>query len=220
MTVKANESLRLQKEAASKEKVKPDEVDGTMEQEVMSSALMRVVMNGLNAMAMSFAWCLLWGTRWLIIYLDIPALRHQEIMGRVMLALILSAVGAFAVKLLDIVDDAHSGVEDSRSGAQAIQMLVNALGILIGFSWEHCFDGSVGAIASRFSNKVAAKFFMGLVIAFVIIPVWRNHILTKELSYQKIKEQKEMRKQHIREDKERARTSSAVSNTGAASSRQ
>merc|ERR1719221_889005 len=105
---------------------------------------------------MSFAWCLLWGTRWLFYYLDLPILRKQAIMERVMIALILSAVGAVAVWLLDIVDDAHSGVEDSRSGAQAIQMLVNALGILIGFSWEHCFEGSVGAMASQFSNKVAA----------------------------------------------------------------
>jgi len=177
----------LEKEkSAEKEPLAHEEADGLNEAPI--SPLQRLVMIGLNATAMSFAWCILWGTRWLF------ELMHpfpEKIMCRVVMALLLSAAAGLAVFALDIVDDAHSGAEDSRSGAQAIQMLVNALGILVGFSWEHCFDGSVMAVASQTANPVLAKFLLGLIIAASFVPVWRQHILTKEIIYQKMKEDKE-----------------------------
>merc|ERR1740129_2207083 len=104
----------------------------------------------------------------------------------------LSTVSCLAVFALDIVDDAHKGSEDSKAGAQAIQMLVNSLSILIGFSWEHCFDGGVAAVASMSSQHPALiKFALALAIVGLVTPMWRKHILTKEMLLQKLKEDRE-----------------------------
>merc|ERR1712060_613786 len=73
-----------------------------------------------------------------------------------------------------------------------IQMLVNALGILVGFSWEHCFDGSVGAMATYFDterDRSLCKFFLGLMIAMVMTPMWRQHFLEREIQYQRMKDE-------------------------------
>lgn len=154
------------------------------------SLVNRLTIVGLNASSMCFAWAVLWGTRWVCFKVQIVHL--PSIMGRVVMALILSAVSCVAVFGLDVVDDAHKGSEDSKGGAQAIQMLVNSLGILIGFSWEHSFDGGVAAVASMSSKPSIVKFILGVVIVAIMTPMWRKHILTKEIALEKRKEDKEM----------------------------
>jgi len=138
---------------------------------------------------MSFAWGVMWATRWWC--LTKPVFELPSVMGRVAMALLLSAVACVAVFALDFVDDMHNGSEDSKAGAQAIQMMVNSLGILVGFSWEHTFDGGVNAVAVSTSYPKTVKFFMGVGIAFLMVPMWRRHILTKEVSLQKRKEETE-----------------------------
>jgi len=150
----------------------------------------RLLLIGLNGTAMAFAWCMLWGTRWFCG--TIAIFPTTSVIGRVIIALAVSALAGLAVFGLDTLDDAHSGSEDSRAGAKAIQTLVNALGILIGFSWEHCFDGGVAAVASQTRHHVeTTKFAMGLGIAVLVTPMWRRHILTKEMALEKLKEDRE-----------------------------
>lgn len=138
---------------------------------------------------MSFAWGTLWATRWLAI--AIPAFDMPSIMGRVCVALILSAISCAAVFCLDFVDDMHRGSEDSKAGAKAIQIMVSALAILIGFSWEHTFDGGVHAVAHATPYPETVKFFMGIIIAGVMMPMWRRHILTKEVALEHRKQEYE-----------------------------
>lgn len=144
---------------------------------------------GISATSMCFAWGVLWATRWWC--LTVPMFELPSIMGRVVMALMLSTVSCLAVFCLDFVDDAHKGSEDSKAGAQAIQMMVNSLGILIGFSWEHTFDGGVNAVANATRYPETVKFVMGVVIAALMVPMWRRHILTKEVSLQQRKEEYE-----------------------------
>merc|ERR1712203_896459 len=90
----------------------------------------------LSTFAMSFAWCMLWATHWACE--RVPIFQMPSLLGRVMMALELSAGACFVVLFLDKIDDMHAGSEDSRAGARAIQEIITALGILVGFSWEHC----------------------------------------------------------------------------------
>jgi len=149
----------------------------------------RLLLISLNGNAMAFAWCMLWGTRW--IGSTLSFFPEHAVIGRVIIALVLSALAGLAVFGLDTVDDMHRGAEDSRAGAKAIQILVSALGILVGFAWEHCFDGGIAAVAGQSSHALTIKFVVGLGIAVVVTPMWRRHILTKEMALEKLKEDRE-----------------------------
>lgn len=162
---------------------------GEEEEEEEEGFCQRVAIIGVNSTSMSFAWGVLWATRWWC--LTIPVFELPSIMGRVIMALMLSAVSCVAVFMLDFVDDMHKGSEDSKAGAQAIQMMVNSLGILIGFSWEHTFDGGVVAVASGTKYPETVKFVMGVAITGLMVPMWRRHILTKEVALEKRKEEYE-----------------------------
>lgn len=142
----------------------------------------------LNTSAMCFAWCFLWATRWF-------AVRNPHIfvgmMGRVMMALLLSGFVGFLVFGLDGVDDRHRGSEDSKGGAQAIEILIRSLGVLVGFSWEHCFDGAVAAVSSKSSHPVAMKLVLGAVVVLFIVPAWRRYVLVKAIVLEEMREKRQ-----------------------------
>jgi len=133
-----------------------------------------------NTCAMVFAWCLLWATRWLA--LGLPVLEELRaapatILGRVLLALVLSTAALLIIFLLDLVEDNAAGARVAR----VVQNVVNALCILIGFSWEHCFDGGVEAVVGKFTNPVSMDLALTALVAMVIIPAWRRNILARVL---------------------------------------
>jgi len=157
----------------------------------------RMVEIALGGAAMTFAWCVLWGTTWALDWAfdskNKNGLHPSQVMQRVILALLLSVVACASVFVLDKIDDVSKEQSDGNSSeeqAKAIQILVNSLAILIGFSWEHSFDGAVAAVASIAHTKVekaSAKLFMGLVITVVMTPMWRKHILTKAMALEQLK---------------------------------
>lgn len=154
----------------------------------------RIKLVCLNSAAMGFAWCVLWATRWACVVA--PMINVESIYGRVLIALLLSVSGCAAVFVLDRIDDMHRGRAISRTNsqiqAQAISVLVNALGILIGFSWEHSFHGGVEAVASLSTgHREAFNFAGGLIIVFIMTPMWRRFILTKDIALQQLKDERD-----------------------------
>merc|ERR1740123_2690810 len=146
----------------------------------------------LNGAAMTFAWSVLWGTRWAFDWVFDSANEDRphpsQVMQRVVIALVLSAVASASVIVLVKIDDVSKDQADgsnSEEQAKAIQILVNSLGILIGFSWEHSFDGGVAAVASHSTHPEIIKLLMGIGIASAMTPMWRRHILTKEINLEK-----------------------------------
>merc|ERR1711920_489836 len=114
-----------------------------------------------------------------------------SLLGRVMMALELSAVACFVVLFLDKIDDYHAGSEDSRAGARAIQQIINALGILVGFSWEHCFEGSVAAVAGLTKHPRITKLVLGCLVTILVVPAWRKYVLVKAMMLEDLKMQRE-----------------------------
>jgi MFS family permease len=164
--------------------------EGAEVEEEEETLAQRLTIVGLNASSMCFAWALLFGTRWLCF--KTRAFGLPSIMGRVCMALILSVFAGLCVFGLDFIDDTLKQTgEDRQAAAGAIQMLVNSLGILIGFSWEHSFDGGVAAVASNSDHPEIVKFIMGFAIAGAMTPMWRRHILTKEINLEKRKIEEE-----------------------------
>lgn len=152
----------------------------------------RIFSTVMNAAAMSFAWCMLYATRWLANH--VPWLYQMpSLMGRVLIALQLSLFVAFAVFALDYVDDMHQGDEDSKAGSQALRTLISALGILVGFSWESCFEYGIEALATRSPHPVLTELCLVIILCAFMIPAWRKYILNRVMRLQKLKETREDR---------------------------
>merc|ERR1719327_8363 len=118
--------------------------------------------------------------------------------GRILLALILSGVALGVIFVLDHVEDVSSkGAAETKA---VIQNFINALSILVGFSWEHCFDFALEGVASKTDNPSMSKLLFTGVVAAIIVPMWRRHILVKviQLNQMNEEESKASSKQEIK----------------------
>merc|ERR1712113_102297 len=87
------------------------------------------------------------------------------------------------------------GIEDNGIGgartSRVIKIIITALSILVGFTWEHCFHGGVEAVASVFENPSYSQMmqlFLTAFVALVIIPAWRRYILVKVIYCRELRE--------------------------------
>jgi len=142
-----------------------------------------------NQGAMAFAWCILWGTHWL-------AFRTQALegvggihamAGRIVLALALSFSALAAVWVLDKIEDLvqSRGAVNKRQLGRVINSAFAGIAVLVGFSWEHCFDGGVTAVASLTHNPAVIKLLLAIAVAIVIVPAWRQYILEREMVHRR-----------------------------------
>jgi hypothetical protein len=96
----------------------------------------------------------------------------------------LSGASFIAITILDRVADfdmekkfgENWKVLDDRLD-MTLRMIIKALGILVGFSWEQCFDEAVASIASRTESPHAVKAFLALSCALVIVPAYKMYTL-------------------------------------------
>merc|ERR1712070_553877 len=142
-----------------------------------------------NTLGMSLSWCLFWSTRWVLADSDTLKANnaHPETMeGRILLALTLSGLALSLIFGLDHIQD--MGDEASEMGS-VIQNFINALSILVGFSWEHSFDFAIESVASKTANPEITKLIFTGAVAFVIVPAWRRHVLVKVIQLDQLQQE-------------------------------
>jgi hypothetical protein len=153
----------------------------------------------MNATGMCFAWCFLWASKWMLV--ESQRFEH-EILARVVMAFMLNGFTCFCVFMIDKVDDALDEKMSARGAAsddaggqdlakEVIRIIITSLGILVGFSWEHSFDGSVGAVSSNAIKlghwvPVVFKLVLGIAVCMLVLPAWRRYILAKVMLIEKI----------------------------------
>jgi len=133
-----------------------------------------------NTLGMSLSWCIFWSTRWVAAgseALEKYKCGMETMEGRILLALTLSGVALAVIFCLDHLEDMSAGSASELSSV--IQNCINALSILVGFSWEHSFDFSLEAVAHTTVNPNLAKLVFTGLVAFIITPAWRRYILVK-----------------------------------------
>jgi hypothetical protein len=165
------------------------------EAEEAASCKMRFLTTMINTFAMSYAWCFLFGTRWL--FVKYPIFSIETIMGRVILAMAVSGFALVFVFCLDVIDDTMvdmGGSENAKVAPMAIATAINALSILVGFSWEHSFDGGVAAVAGQTSNPIMTKFVLAVIVFVMMVPAWRRYILVRAISLDQIKVERTKKK--------------------------
>lgn len=143
--------------------------------------------------SMGFAWAFLFATRSLFdswSFLQSRNISPLTIEGRIVLAMTLSLFACMVIVILDkFEDNLHDDADDIH---KALKNIITGLSILIGFTWEHTFDGCVEAISSLFSDPLAIKLFLTFLIVLIVVPAWRKYILLKVVHLEKARrEQKE-----------------------------
>jgi hypothetical protein len=87
-------------------------------------------------------------------------------------------------------EEARSAHELAR---EMIRIVVTSLGILVGFSWEHCFDGGVESIAETTDESIKSVFqlVLGILVCVLVLPAWRKHILQKVMLMEEMRNKEE-----------------------------
>jgi len=142
-----------------------------------------------NVVAMTFSWCLFFSADW---FISGHFFRMTEggVLKTVILALFVTAISLSMIWTLDQIADDDS--TDAKAD-KAIRAVVQALAILVGFSWERAFDTGVGCLAENVTllNGAVTKLILAVVLAATVIPAWRIHILPTIIAYEEQEEAEE-----------------------------
>merc|ERR1712217_112007 len=95
--------------------------------------------------------------------------------------MLLSTVSFSLIFILDYVNDKEMLGKDSKSN---IEEIIDSLAILIGFSWEQCFDIAVTVVAEggkTFMPPMYSKLIMSVILVLIVFPAWRFYILRTEM---------------------------------------
>mmetsp|Transcript_49930 Transcript_49930/g.79326 ORF Transcript_49930/g.79326 Transcript_49930/m.79326 type:complete len:753 (+) Transcript_49930:120-2378(+) len=145
-----------------------------------------------NTMGMSLSWCLFWASRWTAegsSYLQTLTVTPQTMAGRVFLALTLSGIALLVILSLDTVEDKLGEAVGGDGVHGLIQNIINALSLLVGFAWEHCFEYAFEAIASITINPLVTKVVFTVLVGTLVTPAWRRYILVKVIQLKQLQDE-------------------------------
>jgi hypothetical protein len=140
-----------------------------------------------STFSMMFAWCMLFAMRWWFRRLD--QMEHgpggtsfavESMMGKAFMALVLSLISIALIFFLDKIAD------NFASAAELITVIINAIAVLVGFSWESAFDFAVEVLASKTSDPTMASLALAIFVGIVIVPIWRKYILKRYLQLEEL----------------------------------
>lgn len=144
---------------------------GEEEEEKEASLLERTLEVVVLTLSMGFAWCVFFATRiWLTSWSE---LEDPMLLG-VILTMVITCASFLSIRLLDCLADADFTGDRADD---AIKQLIKAIGLLVGFGWEQCFDQAIVSLSSACPYKHTAKLILGLFCVSVIVPAWKWYIL-------------------------------------------
>ena len=127
---------------------------------------------------MSCSWSLLFTFKWEIIR-AFPSVEMTSVVMRVIVALSASLIAFIIIYFLDMIDDQEDFL--TEDGAKVVTLVIESLGMLVGFSWEQAFEGGVGTVARTTANPMVFETVIALGVVFVVSPAWAWYILPNVL---------------------------------------
>eukprot|EP00446_Apocalathium_sp_SHHI-4_P036032 CAMPEP_0177304678 /NCGR_PEP_ID=MMETSP0368-20130122/6779_1 /TAXON_ID=447022 ORGANISM="Scrippsiella hangoei-like, Strain SHHI-4" /NCGR_SAMPLE_ID=MMETSP0368 /ASSEMBLY_ACC=CAM_ASM_000363 /LENGTH=517 /DNA_ID=CAMNT_0018763277 /DNA_START=96 /DNA_END=1647 /DNA_ORIENTATION=- len=129
-----------------------------------------------NIIAMNFSWCGYFGLDWMC---SCTIFGHEEgMMKQVTLALVVTGCALADLYILEHLHELRMG-KLQETVEQGIRVVVNSIGILIGFAWEKAFDVAVVEISE--TVKVVppqwTKLALSVSLVALVVPAWYRHIL-------------------------------------------
>jgi hypothetical protein len=153
----------------SEDEQKEKDAEETEEKEQSLASRMRAAV--ILTFGMTFAWCIFFSARQVI-----KSIAENDMVVSVTLALSISLVSFGCIRLLDLLADADCTGDRTDD---AIKQIIRAIGILVGFGWEQCFDVAVEELSESMPKKTqhGTKMMLGLFCVCIITPAWRWHLL-------------------------------------------
>lgn len=147
----------------------------------------RIAESTVISLAMAFSWCSFHANRQLLIFLNPDFLgdEKQETSLQLVLALEVSVLAFFVIRILDMISDLDDRYTPPAVD-HSIESVIAALALFIGFAWEQTFDVSVDSLAAK-ARKIGgphardypaiAKFVIGLCISTFVFSAWKWYII-------------------------------------------
>jgi len=127
-----------------------------------------------SVMSMGMAWSFLFWGEWQVYCFGYEGVR---IAGCMLVALVMSVIGVLSVFGLDSL---KTWCENSEASKLAIPQLVLAVGLLVGFAWERCFDMGLDTISELhgpYAHIIVHVLQVALLI--LVLPAWSSYVLPK-----------------------------------------
>jgi len=126
----------------------------------------------ITTFSMCFAWSVFFGFDWYMGSFNMVG--NDEMLLSVLLAMVLSVLSFTAIRILDKIVDAE--LTDGRVD-EAVKQLIGAIGILVGFAWEQCFDHATLSLSNAMPMRHLCKLLLAGFCAVILVPAWRWYIL-------------------------------------------
>jgi len=141
-----------------------------------------------NIIAMDYAWCVFFSSNWFIAAHFFT--KVGGMMQEITVALFVTAVALALIFILDKVEDMEATGKTVDSACRAV---IKAISVLIGFSWEKAFDTAVVdfTTAVTFFPHPLTKLILALLLALLVVPAWRMHILPCVVAFEEAEEAEE-----------------------------
>jgi len=148
--------------------------------------LTRWILIASSTFATAASWCGLYASKWFLYGLEIKEdedTNPNSCISRVILALLVSFGSFVMIYFLDKLSDLESTDDDAD---HAIEEVIHAIGVSVGFAWEQAFDAGVETIGERTESlgkwyPVWARLGFALMISAVMIPAWRLYLIKRSL---------------------------------------
>lgn len=148
--------------------------------------LTRWILIASSTFATAASWCGLYASKWFLYGIEIKEDQEtnpNSCISRVVLALLVSFGSFVMIYFLDKLSDLESTDADAD---HAIEEVIHAIGVSVGFAWEQAFDAGVETIGERTETlgkwyPVWARLGFALMISAVMIPAWRLYLIKRSL---------------------------------------
>lgn len=138
-----------------------------------------------STFATGASWCGLYGAKWFLYGFERGEgdANPNTCISRVICALLVSFGSFILIYFLDKLKDLEATGE---SADRAIEEVIHAVGVSVGFAWEQSFDAGVETIGELTMHMgswypVWARLAFACMISAVMIPAWRLYLIKKSL---------------------------------------
>ncbi|CAK9114006.1 unnamed protein product [Durusdinium trenchii] len=130
-----------------------------------------------NIMGMIFAWCTLWSVGGFVRETEaFEKILHTELYPNerhLVSALVLSICSLMVIRLLDFIQDMGA------SSPRILQSMINVFSVLIGLSWEMCFESGLTELAEETSDPERMKLIFTAGAIAIVVPAWRLYVVKR-----------------------------------------
>jgi len=126
-----------------------------------------------NALGMSYAWSNFYALVWCMAGSSFVT-EEDSMLLAVLVAMLLSFSSFSLIWVLDKLADEDWTPDEVDD---AIRFFITAIGVLVGFAWEQCFDKATASLSSVNRCPHTTKVLLAIFCGLIIVPAWRIWIL-------------------------------------------